>query len=66
MTELEMSLSLGLVVEPEKNHVMVDPILQAEVLYLRHIFAIQKAQRQEIGQFNQDIWADLLPWHSSN
>ena len=66
MTELEMSLSLGLVVEPERNHVTVDPLIQAEILYLRHIFTIQKMQRQEMGQLNHDTWAELLPWHSAN
>lgn len=66
MTELEMSLSLDIVVEPTKNYVLIDPLLQAEILYLRHIFAIQKIQRNEMGHLNQDSWVDLLPWHSSN
>ena len=66
MNELEMSLTLGLIVEPEKNMVNLDPLGQTEMHFLRHIFAISKAQSQEIGRFNHALWADLLPWHSMN
>lgn len=66
MTELEMSFTLGLTVEPEKNRVAIDPGIHAEIMYLRHIFAINKIQREEVGRFNHDTWADLLPWHSVN
>lgn len=66
MTELEMSLTLGLLSEPEKNHVRMDAILQTEIMYLKHIFQISKAQREEVGMLNPDIWAELLPWHSLN
>jgi hypothetical protein len=66
MTELEISLTLGLVVEPEMNRVHMDPVLHAEIHYLRHIFAINKMQREEVGRVNTDVWAELLPWHSVN
>lgn len=66
MTELELSLTLGMVCEPEANRVKVDPLLNAEVMYLKHIFTIAGAQRREIGRVNPDIWAELLPWHSLN
>lgn len=66
MTELEMSLTLGLVIEPEHNRVQVDPLIQAEVMYLRHIFSIARAQSVEIGRVNPDVWAELLPWNSVN
>lgn len=66
MTELEMSLTLGLLSEPEKNYVKMDSTLQMEMMYLKHIFQISKSQREEIGLLNQDIWAELLPWHSLN
>lgn len=66
MTELEMSLTLGLMTEPEKNRVKVDPLLQAEIMYLKHIFAIAKNQTTEVGRANPDSWASLLPWHSTN
>jgi hypothetical protein len=66
MTELEMSLTLGLLAEPEKNRVKVDPLLQAEIMYLKSIFAIAQNQKNEVGRANPDIWANLIPWHSAN
>ena len=66
MTELEMSLTLGMMSEPERNRVNVDPVLHAEILYLKHIFAITRNQKSEIGRANPDVWAELLPWHSLN
>jgi len=66
MTELEMSITLGLMTEPEKNRVKIDPLLQAEIMYLKHIFAIAKTQNTEVGRANPDSWAALLPWHSTN
>jgi len=66
MTELEMSITLGLMAEPENNKVQVDPLLQAEIMYLKHIFAIAKCQNLEVGRANPDSWAALLPWHSVN
>jgi len=66
MTELEMSITLGLMVEPEKNRVQIDPLLQAEIMYLKQIFAISKSQSLEVGRVNPDTWAALLPWHSVN
>ncbi len=66
MTELEMSITLGLTTEPEKNKVKIDPLLQAEIMYLKQIFAISKFQKMEVGRANPDTWAALLPWHSAN
>lgn len=66
MTELEMSLTLGLMSEPEQNRVTVDSVIQAEIMYLKHIFCIAKVQREEVGRANPDLWAELLPWHSLN
>lgn len=66
MTELELSLTLGILVEPERNKVKVDPLLQAEIMYLKHIFQIIDDQKEDIGVLNPDVWADLLPWHSLN
>lgn len=66
MTELEMSLTLGLLAEPEKNYVQMDAVLQTEIMYLKHIFQISKLQREEVGTLNPDLWAELLPWHSMN
>jgi hypothetical protein len=66
MTELEMSITLGLMAEPERNRVKLDPLLQAEILYLKQIFAIAKCQSTEVGRANPDAWAALLPWHSVN
>lgn len=66
MTELEMSLTLGIMVEPERNYVHTDPLIQTEIMYLKHVFILNRLQRQEVGQFNPDTWAQLLPWHSLN
>lgn len=66
MTELEMSMTLGLMSEPELNRVKVDPVIEAEIMYLKHIFAISRLQRAEVGRVNPDVWAELLPWHSMN
>ncbi len=66
MTELELSLTLGMMCEPEQNRVHVDPMIETEIMYLRHIFNIAKLQREEVGRVNQDVWAELLPWHSLN
>lgn len=66
MTELELSLTLGLMSEPDRNKVHVDPLIQAEIMYLKHIFTIARVQRSEVGQINPDTWAELLPWHSMN
>ncbi len=66
MTETELSLTLGLVVEPEQNKVYIDPLLQAEIMYLKQVFCINKVQTVEVGRANPDFWADLLPWHSIN
>ena len=66
MTELEMSLTLGITNEPVKNRVSIDPLLHAEIMYLKHIFKINEIQKLEVGNANPDAWADLLPWHSLN
>ena len=66
MTELEMCLTLGIVTEPLENRVHVDPLIRAEMMYLKHIFEIAELQKLEIGSSNPDTWADMLPWHSMN
>ena len=66
MTELEMCLTLGIVTEPGHNRVHADPLIRAEIMYLKHIFDIARHQRDEIGSANPDVWADFLPWHSMN
>jgi hypothetical protein len=66
MTEIELSLTLGLMLEPEQNKVKIEPLIHAEIMYLKHVFVINRLQRQEVGRANPDFWADLLPWHSTN
>ena len=66
MTELEMAMTLGLVTEPEKNFVKVDPVIIAEIQHMKHIFVIAQDQHKEIGRLNPDVWMELLPWHSLN
>jgi hypothetical protein len=66
MTELEMSLTLGIKVEPDKNVVKMDPLLQSEIIYLKYIFLIAKRQADEVGRANSELWNTLLPWNSAN
>jgi hypothetical protein len=66
MTEIELSLTLGLMLEPEQNKVHIEPLIHAEIMYLKQVFVINRLQRQEVGRANPDFWADLLPWHSTN
>ena len=66
MTELELSLSLGLVIEPERNRIPADELVKSEILYLQHIFSIREHQSREIGSLASESWIELLPWHSAN
>ena len=66
MTELELSVTLGIVPEPEKNRLHVDALLRAEILYLQHIFAITRYQKDSANAPWKDAWMELVPWHSLN
>jgi len=66
MTELEMTVTLGILPDPDKNFVHVDEALKAEITYLSTIFAIARGQKEMIGTANPDMWIELLPWHSLN
>ena len=66
MTELEMSLTLGILVEPDRNRVEVDPLLASQIMCLKHVFVMNESQKTEIGNIHGDTWAQLLPWHSLN
>ncbi len=66
MNELEMAIKLGMVSEPVQNRVEIDPLLQAELSYLSHIFDVVNGQKKAMGSLNPDIWCELLPWHSMN
>lgn len=66
MNEMEMSAVLGMLSEPTRNRVKVDPFLKSELLYLKHIFQVVQIQRKLIGPVNPDLWCEFLPWHSLN
>lgn len=66
MTEVEIALTLGITPEPEQNRVHVTPLIEAEILYLKQVFVINRLQVQEVGRFNNEFWADLVPWQSLN
>jgi hypothetical protein len=66
MNEMEMSVVLGMLSEPVKNRVQLDPLLTSELLYLKHIFAAVESQKRHIGPVNPDLWCEFLPWHSMN
>ncbi len=66
MNELELSLTLGLKVEPEKNVVRMNGENPLDMDVLRNVFLINKLQREEMGRANNATWAELLPWHSMN
>lgn len=65
MTEIELSLTLGLVLEPADNKVKLDPLIKAEITYLKSIFEIANDQSKTLGKVTQ-TWTTLLPWHSLN
>lgn len=66
MNQLEMDVTLGLLSDPEKNYVHLDPELTSEILNLSQIFAIAKNQKEDIGSANLEMWIELIPWHSLN
>ena len=66
MTELELSKKLGIILEPEENHVEVTESLVACLHTLRETFREQDKQRFEMGSIYEELWLELLPWHSLN
>ncbi len=66
MNEKEMAVTLGILPEPEKNRVQLDPYLRSELMFLQSIFSMAQTQKQCIGNANPDLWCELLPWHSMN
>jgi hypothetical protein len=66
MNEMDLCMTLGILPEPVKNRVSVDPEIHSQIIYLKEIFTTLQAQREHIGIFNPDLWCELLPWHSMN
>ena len=65
MNELEMSLMLNLITEPEKN-IIKDSSLCDQLSTLHLTFIVSKQQVREIGRFDEMWWSRLVPWWSLN
>lgn len=66
MTELELSQKLGIILEPEANYVEMTENMVACLHTLRETFREQDRQRLDIGSVYDELWLELLPWHSLN
>ncbi len=66
MTELEMSVTLGLLIEPEKNFVHIDKDLKEDINHIANAFTEISRQKCTLGAFHTDIWLEFVPWHSLN
>ena len=66
MTEVELSLVLGILQEPPKNRLPMTPELKADIQHLTTIFSLQKQQKRSLPIPSQQLWLDFLPWHSVN
>jgi hypothetical protein len=66
MTELQMSETLGLISEPEKNFVHIDETIASEIQALKKVFATVSHQKLAIGNANVNLWCEFVPWSSLN
>jgi hypothetical protein len=66
MTELELSLTLGLIADPDQNRVSFNPWVITEIAELKAVFERVEKQKLEYGAVNPDIWCEFLPWLSLN
>jgi hypothetical protein len=66
MSELELSLVLGLLHDPTQNRLPIDEELKAELQHLNQIFQVQQLQQQAFKRPTQNLWREFLPWHSLN
>jgi len=66
MTELELSYTLGIIPDPEKNRVHLDGHLHLEVLFFSHVFQIMQSYNVKMGSPVPNLWLEILPYHSPN
>lgn len=66
MTELELCDHLGLLLEPTKNRVVMNEDLENDIAYVNLVFAEATLQKSDLGPVQQDLWLELIPWHSLN
>lgn len=66
MSELELAVTLGIILEPENNYVSVNPLLISEILHLKQIFQLVDLQKKILGPVNPEMWCEFLPWYSMN
>lgn len=66
MTEQELDLTLGLVVEPQQNRVRLTPDRIANIQQVIKAFNRAQEQRQLLHSLPYELWLELLPWHSLN
>jgi hypothetical protein len=63
MTEIELSLSLGIALEPIRNKVQKYPLLISQINYMKNVFLISKEQTLDIGRVDTNL---LVPFISDN
>ncbi len=66
MTELEMSQTLGMIMDPVRNRLAVTSDLALEMTQLGMAFTQAIRQRPHLGTLNPDLWLEFVPWHSLN
>lgn len=66
MTEMELCLTLGMIQEPERNRFESTPVAKAQMCLAVEALMIQKIQKAQLGSLNDELWLEMLPWHSIN
>lgn len=66
MTEMELCLTLGMIQEPDKNRFNATPLAKAQLCLVVEALTIQRIQKQHLGTLNDELWLEMLPWHSIN
>jgi hypothetical protein len=66
MTELEMSETLGIILDPENNRLSISKQLRWDIQKVYRAFSEANTQRESFGTLNEDLWLEFIPWHSLN
>lgn len=66
MTEVEMSRTLGILADPEKNRLPIGEDLRDDIQMLCMTFQEMMDQKEDYGSVNTDLWLEFIPWHSLN
>ncbi len=66
MNEVEMSRTLGILVDPDKNRVKASRRCSADIIQVCRALREINHQKERFGTLNQDLWLEFVPWHSLN